>query len=80
MTGFKYYNSQTQKAFNSSRYEYARWLNLARMYASQEKEKPGGLMPQFYEDKVSIVIVPTISLAIDQLILLKVVYDREYTL
>ncbi|MFY9177437.1 MAG: DEAD/DEAH box helicase [Caldicoprobacterales bacterium] len=80
MTGFKYYKSQTQKALIQAAMNMPDGSTLLGCMPTGEGKSLVGLMPQFYEDKgTSIVIVPTISLAIDQSNSAKRLYkDREY--
>ena len=80
MTGFKYYNSQTQKALIQAAMNMPDGSTLLGCMPTGEGKSLVGLMPQLYEEKgTSIVIVPTISLAIDQSNAARRLYkDREY--
>lgn len=68
MTGYENYRSKTQKLLMDSVMNMPCGSTLLGCMATGEGKSLVSIMPQFYEAKgLTIVIVPTVSLAIDQL-------------
>ena len=67
MTGFRKYKSNTQKTLISASMNMSNGTTLLGCMPTGEGKSLVGLMPQFYSDHgTTIIIVPTVSLAIDQ--------------
>lgn len=68
MTGYENYRSRTQKLLMDGAMNMPPGTTLLGCMATGEGKSIIGIMPQFFEQKgLTIVIVPTVSLAIDQL-------------
>ncbi len=68
MTGYNKYRSRTQKLLVDGAMNMPPASTLLGCMATGEGKSIIGIMPQFFEQKgLTIVIVPTVSLAIDQL-------------
>lgn len=66
-TGFRYYKSNTQKNLVKASMTMSEGSTLLGCMSTGEGKSLVGLMPGYYEEKgTTIIIVPTISLAIDQ--------------
>lgn len=67
MTGYRYYKSSAQKMLIQASMTMPDGTTLLGCLPTGEGKSIVGLMPAFYEgNKTTIIIVPTISLAIDQ--------------